>query len=235
MLECIDLLYKFPVSKVNSQQAIQFSYTFQIESGKTVGIVGSSGIGKSTFLMLLAGFLNPIQGTLTYDGVSLLDKEPMDRQISMMFQENNLIGHFTGYQNICLGLTGKPWAPNSTEILIDEKLTEFGLDSLKNRKPDQMSVGQQRRIALLRCVLRSIQPSGTALKKNILLLDEPFNGLDPTSRDQFKNMVTKATLEQKLITLFVSHDKDDVDGIADNVARLDIVDNIVRFIEWDAK
>ena len=189
-----------------------YHYHLEMKQQEIIAILGESGSGKSTLLDLIAGFLEPLSGSITLEKQELITQNIEQRPISILFQNHNLFEHLTVEKNILLGVSKK--LKNSTEEKerVLEILKEVGLEQHSHKLASELSGGQQQRVALARVLLRE-QP--------ILLLDEPFSGLDRETRLEMLNLVKKITLEKNLYTIMITHEIEDANLIADNIYRVD--------------
>jgi iron(III) transport system ATP-binding protein len=176
-------------------------------------VLGASGCGKSTLLRLICGLERPKQGNITCSGTPLSHGQtfvpPEKRRIGMVFQDLALFPHMTVLENITYGLD-KPKDPSSLKIAMD-LLASMQMEHLAHVYPSTLSGGQAQRVALA----RSLAP-----KPVLLLLDEPFSGLDV----QLKIQVRKQTLEylkkHQVTTMIVSHDPQEALEFGDFVTVL---------------
>jgi thiamine transport system ATP-binding protein len=177
-------------------------YDFTLENGQILGIQGLSGVGKSTLLQLIAGYIAPLSGDILWQGQSLLKLAVEQRPVSVLFQENNLFEHVRARENLGLGF-GRviPW----DSLLL--AASALGVTDQLHKMPGELSGGQRQRIALIRTLLRP---------EPLVLLDEPFAELDPTTRAVAATW-TKAVAQQLNKTvLLVTHQSEDVAQIADH-------------------
>ncbi len=182
----------------------QNRYDFSLEAnrGETTGIIGASGNGKSTLLDLISGFLEPAGGSITFDEQEITNLPPEKRPVTILFQNHNLFEHLSVEKNIILGI-------QDNQIKnIDKILRDMGLKGVKKKKASTLSGGQQQRVALARALLRD---------KPILLLDEPFTGLDFETRESMLELVRNITKSKNICTIMVTHDLNDCKKIADRV------------------
>lgn len=176
---------------------------FDIPAGLTA-VLGASGSGKSTLLNAVAGFLQPAQGRIMWDGAAMTEP-PGKRPVSILFQDHNLFPHLTVAQNVGLGLRGSLRFSAADQGLIDTVLADVGLGGFGTRRPADLSGGQQSRCALARAHL-----SGHP----IALLDEPFAALGPGLRAELLQL-TKARFAGRHVVM-VTHDPQDAQH-ADNL------------------
>lgn len=179
-----------------------FSLTadFNVPSGARMAVIGPSGAGKSTLFNLIAGFLDPDEGRILWQGVDMTRKAPGDRPIAMLFQDNNLFPHLSVDQNVGLGLRPDLRLDAGQRQQVNEALDRVGLVGLGERKPGQLSGGQQSRVALARL---------TVQKHPLILLDEPFAALGPALKNEMLDLVAQLADASGATVLMISHDPQD--------------------------
>lgn len=200
MLEIKNLQYKYEKTEN------LYTYNLSVNPKEIVGILGQSGSGKSTLLDLIAGFIESNQGSIKLDQKELLNLSIERRPMSILFQNHNLFEHLNVEKNILLGLN----KVKSEDIKTILKKIE--LDGYEKKQVSKLSGGQQQRVALARVLLR---------KEPILLLDEPFTGLDDKTRIMMLKLVEKITKENNLYTIMVTHNLDDCKQIANRVYKME--------------
>ena len=184
---------------------LAISANLSLESNKIYAIIGPSGAGKSTFLNLIAGFSEISSGSILWNEQEISDLPPSKRNISILFQDNNLFPHLSVWRNLALAVSHWPKISNDDEAKLHSVISEVGICGLENRKPSQLSGGQQSRVALARVLLQ---------KNKILLLDEPFAALGPSLKDQMLELIEKIARNRGLLVLMVTHDPADANKIA---------------------
>lgn len=186
-------------------QHLPMRFTLSVRQGELIAVLGPSGAGKSTLLNLIAGFLQPDNGSIAIDGHDHTRTPPSQRPVSMLFQENNLFTHLTVRQNIGLGMHPGLKLSAAQQQKLRDIAIQMGIDDLLDRLPGELSGGQRQRVALARCLVRE-QP--------VLLLDEPFSALDPALRQEMLLLVKEVCERQRLTMLMVSHSVEDALRIA---------------------
>ena len=177
-----------------------YNFSMSVNAGEIVAILGQSGSGKSTLLDLIAGFISAKSGSIMIDGLDLTALSVEQRPLTILFQHHNLFEHLSVQKNILLGIS-KTLKSSKDEILkVKEILKEVGLEEHAHKLASQLSGGQQQRVALARALIR---------QKPILLLDEPFTGLDEATKEEMLVLVKKISKEHQLHTIMITHDKED--------------------------
>ena len=184
---------------------LTISTNISLEPDKIYAVVGPSGAGKSTFLNLISGFASISSGSIIWNGQEISNLPPAKRNVSILFQDNNLFPHLSVWRNLALAVTNWPKISRNNEEKLKAVMSEVGILGLENRKPSQLSGGQQSRVALARVLLQ---------KNKILLLDEPFSALGPSLKDQMLELIKKIAKNKKLLVLMVTHDPADAKKVA---------------------
>ena len=188
-----------------------YTYDLEVQPGEIVAVLGQSGSGKSTLLDLIAGFVEPASGSIKLDDHELIGLPVEKRPVTILFQSHNLFEHLTVQKNILLGVN-KALKDSIEEVeKVQLILKEVGLEKYEHTIASQLSGGQQQRVALARVLIR---------REPILLLDEPFTGLDEATRLEMLDLVKKITVEHKLHTIMVTHEVEDCERIANHVYKM---------------
>jgi len=172
---------------------------------EALGLLGASGAGKTMTLLCIAGIQKPDCGKIVLNGRVLYDSEKginlpiRDRKIGFLFQNYALFPHMTVEENIGFGLGGL--SKSQRNDIIQHQIQMIKLEDLKKRYPFQLSGGQQQRVALARAL---------AIEPQALLLDEPFSALDDHLRNQMVKQMVETTTHYKGVTLFISHNVEEV-------------------------
>lgn len=173
-----------------------------IQPGEILTIMGPSGSGKSSLLAFVAGVLTPAieaTGSVWLAGQRLDNLPTADRSIGILFQDPLLFPHMSVGENLAFAL---PESVNRADrsLLVEQALSDAGMEGFAKRDPATLSGGQQSRVSLLRTVLA---------RPRALLLDEPYSRLDQTLRNSFRLRVSELVAEAGLPTLLVTHDPED--------------------------
>lgn len=208
MIEVNDLRKVFD----NGFEALK-QVTFSIEKGDLVCLLGPSGCGKTTILNLIAGLLDPTDGTIHNEGVSMVDKHPKDRDIGFVFQNYALYPHMTVLENVMFPLRvgDKKMPKEEAEKIARKYMALTDIEELANKKPGTMSGGQQQRVAITRALVQN--PS-------ILLLDEPLSNLDARLRLKIREEIRRLVKEINITTIFVTHDQEEALSISDKIVLM---------------
>jgi len=179
--------------------------SFTIDRGRLTVMIGPSGCGKSTLIRLLAGFERPTSGTISVGGKSVT--EP-GRDRLVLFQETALFPWMTAYDNIMFGprarAEGGTDARKRAELLLDK----VGLGAFRRKYPTQLSGGMQRRAELARAMIN---------EPKVMILDEPFRGLDAMTKQLMQEYYAKLYEETRRTTFFVTTDIDEAIFLADRI------------------
>jgi thiamine transport system ATP-binding protein len=191
-----------------------FSLTAEltIPAGSRIAVIGPSGGGKSTLLSLIGGFLTPRRGQIVLAGQDITGLPPGKRPVSFLFQDQNLFPHLTVFQNVGLGLRPDLRLDAAQRARLSEVLAEVGLQGMEDRRPVNLSGGQQSRVALARVLLRA---------RPVLLLDEPFAALGPALKSEMLDLLERIATETGAVVLMVTHDPDDARQFAPQTILVD--------------
>lgn len=170
----------------------------QLHGPEIVTLFGPSGAGKTSILRMVAGLMDPDEGYIEvnndvwFDSKNGINKPVQDRQISFVFQDQNLFPHMTVEENLRYALGDK----KDGHLIIDF-LKMVDLAALKSQRPHMLSFGQRQRVALIRALLR---------KPKIFLLDEPLSSLDVPLRLKLQDDILALHRKFEVPTIFVTHD-----------------------------
>jgi len=189
-----------------------FDFDLRFAAGAVTAVMGASGSGKSTLLNLVAGFETPSAGRVLFGGADLTTAAPAQRPVSMIFQENNLFAHLTVAQNVGLGRSPALKLDDADRRAVAEALARTGLTGKEERLPRELSGGERQRVALARVLVRD---------RPVLLLDEPFASLGPALREDMLDLLRDLQAERRMTILFVTHQPEDAERVADKVVFLE--------------
>ena len=198
MLKVKKLKYKFDNTT--------FEFNFDLNSNDIVGVIGKSGSGKTTLFNLLAGFLKPNNGSIFLNDNDITYLKPPIRNISILFQDHNNFNHLTIFENIILGIDPDMKLTQNNLKIVKNIMKKVSLNIDLRKKVSDLSGGEQQRVSIARSLLR---------KKPLLLLDEPFNSLDPGLRKTLYEDVKKMSLNNRLMTLISSHLIEELKNVTD--------------------
>ena len=188
--------------------------SFEIKEGEIFGLLGVNGAGKTTTFRMIMGLLDKTEGEITLDGKKI-DYSVTDK-IGFLTEERSLLPTKTVleqaiYYGVLKGLT-----PKEVETRLVEYLKEFNIEEYKNKKIKELSKGNQQKIQFILSVIH---------KPKLLILDEPFSGLDPINVEMFKKVILRLKKE-KTIIIFSSHMMEHIEYFCDSLIIL-VKGNIV--------
>jgi iron(III) transport system ATP-binding protein len=186
---------------------------FEVAGGEVVCLLGPSGCGKSTLLRIAAGVERQSSGEVLVDGRIVSDAQrhdpPESRSVGLMFQDFALFPHLTVADNVAFGL--KRSLNGTRSRIVGEYLERVGLSGYEKKYPHQLSGGEQQRVALARAL---------APKPRVMLMDEPFSGLDQRLRDDIRDETLAVLKEEGTAVLMVTHEPAEAMRMADRVALM---------------
>lgn len=183
--------------------------SFTIREGEFFTLLGPSGSGKSTLLQVLAGLLDATNGEVTINDRNMARVPPEKRPTNMIFQQLALFPHKSVYENLAFGLKMQGVAKAERRDRADEMLEVLGLDGYGDKAIDELSGGEQQRIALGRSLLANPE---------ILLLDEPLSSLDRKLKEEMQLELRRIHSELESTFLYVTHDQDVALTASDRIA-----------------
>ncbi|MBK1668349.1 ABC transporter ATP-binding protein [Rhodovibrio sodomensis] len=187
--------------------------TLAVSRGELVCLLGPSGCGKTTALRVAAGLERLQQGRVLIDGEPVGDQKhdvpPEDRSVGLVFQDYALFPHLDVKGNVGFGLRG--WSKKNREARARAMLGQVGMAAMADAHPHMLSGGQQQRVALARAL---------APNPKVMLLDEPFSGLDVTLRHTIRDETLNVLKSAGAATLMVTHDPEEAMFMADRVALM---------------
>lgn len=185
----------------------------EVGAGKLVCLLGPSGCGKSTTLRLAAGLESPMSGEISIEGEVMADDRvfvgPEDRRVGLMFQDYALFPHLTVADNVAFGLSHL--SGEERRARAHAMLETVGMASSAQKYPHMLSGGEQQRVALA----RALAPS-----PRIMLMDEPFSGLDAVLRNRVRDETLALLKEMGTTVLMVTHDPEEALRMADEIVLM---------------
>lgn len=176
-----------------------------LQENEIVGLLGVSGVGKSTLFNLLSGLLLPDSGKVLLDGQDITGKTGL---VSYMQQKDLLLPHKKIVDNIALPLLLKGVKRKQARAEVIEKLSQFGLEGTEYKYPNQLSGGMRQRAALLRTFF---------FNSRISLLDEPFSALDTITKSQLHLWYLKLMSQINMSSILITHDIDEAIFLSDRI------------------
>jgi ABC-type sugar transport system ATPase subunit len=214
------------LSKVygKSTKALE-SLDLEVHEGELLVVVGPSGSGKTTLLRLVAGLERPTAGTIRLAGRDGIQRDltgvpPQRRDVALVFQSLALYGHLTVEQNLAFALNAKTiggWfrrgaVSGESKLRIAQTAKLLGIEHLLDRRPAELSGGEQQRVALGRAIVR---------EPKALLLDEPLSSLDLPTRRTLRRELKELQRRLGVPTIYVTHDQAEALAMGDRIAVLD--------------
>lgn len=190
----------------------RLAFDCAITAGEAVAVAGPSGAGKSTLFNVIAGFQAPAAGAVALLGQDMAARDPAERPVSIIFQDNNLFAHLSVADNVGLGIHPGQRLDAAARQSVATALSRVGLGGFEQRLPGSLSGGERQRVALARALVR---------RRPILLLDEPFAALDPAMRADMAKLLLELRAETKSTMLFITHQPEDICRLADRVLFLE--------------
>ncbi|MEE8454603.1 MAG: ABC transporter ATP-binding protein, partial [Limibaculum sp.] len=206
-------LHIIGVSHAFGDNRVLDNTSLMIPAGEVVCLLGPSGSGKTTLLRLAAGLERLQQGKILIDDVVVADEgrhvPPEHRGIGLMFQDYALFPHLSVIDNVTFGLLDQ--SKDKARRRAMEMLDQVGMTSRAENHPHMLSGGQQQRVALARAL---------APEPKVLLLDEPFSGLDTNMRGQIREETLTVLKGSGVATVMVTHDPEEAMFMADRIKIL---------------
>lgn len=180
----------------------------QVRDGEIACLLGPSGCGKTTLLRIIAGLESADTGRVYFGGEDVTDRPVHQRQFGLMFQDYALFPHMSVAANVGFGLRMAGWDKRQRQARVDEMLELVNLSGYGTRSVDELSGGEQQRVALA----RTLAPS-----PRLLMLDEPLANLDRLLREELVDELRTILKRVGVATVFVTHDQTEAFALADQV------------------
>jgi osmoprotectant transport system ATP-binding protein len=190
--------------------------SFTVQKGETFGLIGTSGCGKTTTLKMINRLVEPTSGSIIIEGEYIKRQKPeqLRRHIGYVIQNVGLFPHYSVEENIAITPTLLGWESGRIKERSCELLGFVGLDpeQMTSRKPDVLSGGQQQRVGLARAL---------AVDPPIILMDEPFGGVDPITKEQIQKKFKELLQQIDKTIVLVTHDVFEAFDFCDRICLMD--------------
>lgn len=187
------------------EQVVVSIENIKVADGEELVLVGPSGVGKTTLLHMLSGLVRPTAGKIYHDTLSIYDLSERERDnwrannVGYIFQKFNLIDSMTVEENIMLGLFfAKRIISSIDRVQIRDLMEKVGLTYIANKKPPEISMGEQQRVSILRAIIK---------KPRILLADEPTANLDFENTEQVMQLLRDLARQEGSSCIVATHDE----------------------------
>ncbi len=199
------------LTKKYGKNLVLDNVSLKISAREYFVLLGPSGSGKSTLLRLIAGLEEITSGSIYIGDRKVNDLLPKERNVAMVFQNYALYPHMNVFDNIALPLKVRGMTKTDTARKVKEVAETLHIHSLLEKKPKQISGGEQQRVALARALVRD---------PTVFLLDEPLSNLDAKLRVEARAFLKRLQKEVGITTIFVTHDQAEATTIATRIAVL---------------
>ncbi len=202
------------VKIINLTKSIEGKYilsnvSIELEEGEFLSLLGPSGCGKTTLLNAIAGIVAIDSGEIFFENINVTNTPTNKRKATIVFQDYALFPHMTVYDNIAFGLKMKKLSKEIIKKEVIELLEVIELSDKINNYPKELSGGQKQRVAIARAI---------AIKPMVLLLDEPFSGLDNSLKNTMHEFIMNITKKYSITTIMVTHDKNEAFKMSNKIA-----------------
>ncbi|MDX2038728.1 MAG: ABC transporter ATP-binding protein [Isosphaeraceae bacterium] len=187
--------------------------TLDVRPGELTVVLGPGESGKTTLARAIVGLETLDEGEIYFDGRVMHDQPIARRKVGLVPQGSALWPHWSVAENVAHGLRLRGTARRERRTRVSEVMSAVGIDSLADQRPDSLSDLQRRRVALARAL---------AIEPDLLVLDDPFHGLDGRARGEFRDEIRARAVEAEVTTLILTSDAADALAIADRLAVLDL-------------
>ncbi len=191
--------------------------SLQVNDGEYLVVLGPSGVGKSVLIEIISGLIKPDGGRILWDEKDVTFDAPESRGFAVVYQDYSLFPHLTVGGNIAYGLKASGGSYEKIKRSIQKLTKIFGIEGLVDRKPANLSGGEQQRVALARAL---------AVEPKLLLLDEPLSALDVNARSRLRKELKRINKELGISALHVTHDPEEAIILGDRICVM--LDNRIR-------
>ena len=201
------------VSKSFGSFAALNDINLAINKGEFFSLLGPSGCGKTTLLRIIAGFENPDEGEVTFDGKDVLPLPPNRRPANTVFQNYALFPHLSVYENVAFSMRLRKSTENEIRTRVNDYLKLVQLEGHAQKKPNQLSGGQKQRVAIARALIN---------EPRVLLLDEPLSALDAKLRQHMLIELDQIHDQIGITFIYVTHDQQEALSVSDRIAVMNL-------------
>ncbi len=198
------------------EKSVLKGINLSVEQGEILCVIGKSGTGKSVILKHLVGIIEPDEGSIIVDGITMTgSKDSVKREIvskyGILFQGAALFDSMNIFDNVAFGLRRRGVNESEIRIIVEESLTQVGLPDAGDKRPSELSGGMQKRAGLARSI---------AVRPDIMLYDEPTTGVDPITAGVVDRLIVKMRDTYAMTSVVVTHDMTSAYRIADRIAMV---------------
>lgn len=196
------------LTKNFEDQQVLRGINLDIHENEFLTLLGPSGCGKTTTLRIIAGFEEPSDGEVLFNGIDISGVPPYKREVNTVFQKYALFPHMNVFENIAFGLNIKKMDKGVIRQKVERMLKLVGLSGFGSRNVTLLSGGQQQRVAIARALVN---------EPKVLLLDEPLGALDAKMRKDMQRELKKIQQEVGITFIYVTHDQEEALSMSDTV------------------
>lgn len=197
------------INKSFKNEEVIKNLSIKFKNGKIYGLVGRNGSGKSVFLKMICGFYKPDSGCILFDNINYFEKGKFPPNLRALIEKPRFLSDLTGFENL------KELASIQNKIgdsQIVDMLKLLDMEECMNKKYKSYSLGMKQKLGIVQVLMENPE---------IIILDEPFNGIDSITVEKIKNILLNEKKKGKLI-IISSHIFDDIEQLSDNIYKFDV-------------